>query len=79
MHVLGKNNRTSDLLSRWSGSEQDKLELCMLVENPVWINVDLGILEINPKIYLQILYFVLQELSSVKNCIAKLQSGCPRL
>ena len=47
VHVLGKNNRRADLLSRWTGNQQDIRELCSLISDPIWLNTDLSVLEIN--------------------------------
>ena len=35
LHVLGSNNTVADLLSRWTGSEQDVSTLYQHVDNPV--------------------------------------------
>ena len=42
VHVRGLNNRVADLLSRWTGSGKDNLELQMYVQDPMWIPVDKG-------------------------------------
>ena len=47
VHIPGKQNRTADLLSRWTGSEFNKNELFSLVGNPIWLAADIGCLEIN--------------------------------
>ena len=47
VHVLGRNNRKADLLSRWSGTQQDITELGSLITNPIWLNTDLSLLQIN--------------------------------
>ena len=39
VHVLGSQNQTADLLSRWTGSIQDQNQLCNLVERPIWLEV----------------------------------------
>ena len=46
-HVLGKYNRTADLLSRWQNSASNVLELSSLVQDPVWLNVKMQDLEID--------------------------------
>ena len=40
IHVLGRNNRAADLLSRWTGDHKDTAELYSLVLHPVWCRVD---------------------------------------
>ena len=39
VHVLGNNNQTADLLSRWDFSADHYNKLSKLVENPLWLNV----------------------------------------
>ena len=39
VHVLGSQNQTADLLSRWTGSIQDQNQLCNLVERPISLEV----------------------------------------
>ena len=39
VHVLGSNNQTADLLSRWDFSADHYNKLSKLVENPLWLNV----------------------------------------
>ena len=50
VHVLGKDNRAADLLSRWTDSAGDLSELQQLVGNPGWIPVDISMLELDPTI-----------------------------
>ena len=40
LHVLGANNTVADLLSRWTGSEQDVSTLHQHVDNPFWFDID---------------------------------------
>ena len=47
VHVLGKNNRVADLLSRWTGSRNDISELNHLLTNSVWLHTSLSMLELN--------------------------------
>ena len=46
-HVLGKNNRTADLLSRWQNSPSNVVELKCLVPDAIWLSVDLTELELD--------------------------------
>ena len=46
-HVLGKNNRTADLLSRWQNSPSNVVELKYLVPDAIWLSVDLTELELD--------------------------------
>ena len=50
VHVRGLDNRVADLLSRWTGSGKDSLELKMYVQDPIWIPVDISLLDIDPKL-----------------------------
>ena len=45
--VSGKNNRTADLLSRWTNSPSNVAELNILVPSPRWVLVGLEALEID--------------------------------
>ena len=47
VHVLGKYNRTADLLSRWTNSASDKNELQMLVAGACWVPVSLDMTDID--------------------------------
>ena len=47
VHVMGKNNQVADLLSRWSNSSMDHSRLHEYVESPVWINVELQMLQVD--------------------------------
>ena len=47
VRVLGKYNRTADLLSRWSNSVRDKNELQMLVPGACWVPVSLDMTDID--------------------------------
>ena len=49
-HVMGKNNRVADLLSRWQGHDCQFRELSSLVQGPIWANVTLAQLEIDSDI-----------------------------
>ena len=44
-HVSGTNNRTADLLSRWTNSPSNVAELDILVPSPIWVMVGLETLE----------------------------------
>ena len=50
VHIRGLDNRVADLLSRWSGSGKDSIELQMYVKNPVWVPVNMNFLDIDPKL-----------------------------
>ena len=39
VHVLGSQNQTANLLSRWTDSPEDKNKLYNLVESPTWLKV----------------------------------------
>ena len=47
LHVLGKQNRAADLLSRWTNSAKDGVELSELVGDPVWIPVSTDLLDLD--------------------------------
>ena len=49
-HIRGLDNRVADLLSRWTGSGKDSLELKVYIPDPVWIPVDVNLLEIDPEL-----------------------------
>ena len=44
-HVSGKNNRTADLLSRWTNSYANIAEPTTLVPSPIWAQVGLEALD----------------------------------
>ena len=50
VHVMGKYNRTADLLSRWSNSVHDKNELKMLLPGACWVPVSLEATDIDAEI-----------------------------
>ena len=50
VHVLGKNNRAVDLLSRWSNTLEDIKELHTLIVNPVWVPVNITLLDLDDTI-----------------------------
>ena len=50
VHIRGLDNRVADLLSRWSGSGKDSIELQMYVKNPVWVPVNMNFLDIDPEL-----------------------------
>ena len=50
VHVLGKQNRAADLLSRWTNSVKDVIELNELVKNPVWIPVNTDLLDLDNRL-----------------------------
>ena len=47
VHALGKNNRAADLLSRWSNTLEDIKELHTLIVNPVWVPVNITLLDLD--------------------------------
>ena len=47
IHVMGKDNRAADLLSRWQNTCHNHIELQTLIGNPIWANVSLQSLELN--------------------------------
>ena len=48
--IRGLGNRVADLLSRWTGSHKDVNELCHNVSDPIWVPVDLKMLDIDPEL-----------------------------
>ena len=50
VHIRGLDNRVADLLSRWTGSHKDVNELCQNVSDPIWVPVDLKMLDIDPEL-----------------------------
>ena len=48
LHIRGLDNRVTDLLSRWTGSDVNELHL--YVQDPVWIPVNRRLLEIDPEL-----------------------------
>ena len=46
-HIRGLDNGVADLLSRWTGSPQDVSKLLLQVQNPVWVPVDIQLLDIH--------------------------------
>ena len=50
VHVMGKHNRTADLLSRWSNSVNDINELQMLLPGACWVPVTLEATDIDAEI-----------------------------
>ena len=49
-HVLCKSHRTASLLSRWTNSYANVVELTALVPSPIWVQVGLEALEIDAEI-----------------------------
>ena len=47
IHVLGENNTVADLLSRWQYSDQNMAELKCFIENPVWLPVNIAMMDID--------------------------------
>ena len=47
VHVLGKNNRVADLLSRWQNSKNNIRELHTLVQSPQWIPTHVALTEVD--------------------------------
>ena len=46
-HILGRDNTVADLLSRWQFSEQNVRQLEQFIENPVWLPVNVTMLEVD--------------------------------
>ena len=46
-HILGRDNSVADLLSRWQFSEQNISQLQQFIQNPVWLPVNIGMLEVD--------------------------------
>ena len=40
----------ADLLSHWAGSHKDVTELHVHVQDPIWIPVDMKLLDIDPEL-----------------------------
>ena len=40
----------TDLLSRWTGSSKDISQLLTQVQDPVWVPVDVKLLDIDPEL-----------------------------
>ena len=49
-HVLGQNNVVADLLSRWGNTPQNWAQLLRHVNNPVWLPVQLSMLNVDNNI-----------------------------
>ena len=49
VHIRGADNRGTDLLSRWTGSHKYFTELHLHVQDPIWIPVDIKLLETDPE------------------------------
>ena len=47
VHVLGKHNQVTDLLSRWTGSLNDQQKLLNFVQHPVWMHIGVQMLDID--------------------------------
>ena len=47
IHILGKNNRAADLLSRWQNTSEQIQELVQLVPNFIWCEVHESMLNID--------------------------------
>ena len=50
VHVRGLDNKVADLLSRWTGTQNNFTELYKYIEDPVWIPVDKVLLELDPEL-----------------------------
>ena len=46
-HILGRNNTVADLLSRWQLIPQNIVQLHQFIANPVWLPVDIKMLEVD--------------------------------
>ena len=47
VHVLGKNNTVADLLSRWQYSDQNMVVLRRFIENPIWLPVNISMMDLD--------------------------------
>ena len=47
VHVMGKNNKVADLLSRWKNTVTNYVELRAFVKQPIWASAGLQHMEIN--------------------------------
>ena len=52
VHILGKNNQVADLLSRWSNTVDCHLKLQQFVMKPIWLPVNIGMIDIDYDIQL---------------------------
>ena len=48
-HIRGLDNGVADLLSRWTGSPADVSKLLSRVQDPVWVPVNVTLLDIDPE------------------------------
>ena len=46
-HIPGKINQVADLLSRWINSRAQIVRLQSLVENPMWLPVQMNMLDLD--------------------------------
>ena len=49
-HIRGLDNGVADLLSRWTGSPNDISKLLSQVQDPVWVPVNVNLLDIDPEL-----------------------------
>ena len=50
VHVRGLDYKATDLLSSWTGTQNNFTELYRYIQDPVWIPVDKVLLEIDPEL-----------------------------
>ena len=50
VHVRDLDNRVADLLSRWTGTQNNFTELYKYIQDPMWIPVDRVLLDIDPEL-----------------------------
>ena len=49
-HIRGLDNGLADLLSRWTGSPNDFSKLLPQVQGPVWVIVNVNLLDIDTEL-----------------------------
>ena len=47
VHVMGKDNKVADLLSRWNNTQSDFASLKQFVASPIWAKVNHKYLELH--------------------------------
>ena len=48
--IRGLDNGVADLLSGWTGSSKDISQLLPQVQDPLWVPVDIKLLDIDPEL-----------------------------
>ena len=48
-HIRGTDNKVADILSRWQGTLEQIEWLYSQVDQPIWLEVSLGMLELDPE------------------------------